>query len=261
MYLEFLKKRFQEQFSYRANTVILILVAFIRLFVSVSVWSALYHGRSDVDGVTKTEMITYLLVSQLVSTLVRLNVSGYVADRSTSGNVSIDFIRPVNLKLCAVFDSLGAVLYQVTWYSIPLTLVGALAWGISLPPSFSAVLFFLISLLLALVLYATMEYIMGLTSFWTKTNFHISWVIGSFMQLFSGSMIPLWFYPKSMKIIADVLPFKYFIFEPLNIFLGKTSFQQNVQIVLMQLLWLVILLLIEKLLWHFAQRVITVQGG
>jgi ABC-2 type transport system permease protein len=261
MYIEFLKKSFQQQFVYRTNTIIHILTSFIYLFVTVSIWSALYKGKEVVDGISLKEMLTYVLMVQFVKTLVRLSVSKYVADRASSGIISIDFIRPVSLKMCAISDSLGSALFNVIIFAAPMVIMGSIVWGFLMPTYFYQWIFFVLSLFMAVILYSTMEYIMGLTAFWTKTNFHISWIVGSFMTLFSGSNIPLWFYPKPIRAIADLLPFKYFIFEPINIFLGKVTSGQALNIILLQLIWLVILLMVERVMWNFAQRVVTVQGG
>lgn len=261
MYLEFLKKSFQQQFVYRANTIIHIFSSFIYLFVTVSIWTALYKGKGIIDGISQKEMLTYVLMVQFVRTIVKVSVSKYVADRASSGIISIDFIRPVSLKMCALFDSLGSALFNVIIFAVPMLSIGSVIWEFVLPEYHYQWLLFIPSLLMAVVLYSTMEYIMGLTAFWTKTNWHISWIIGSFLTLFSGSHIPLWFYPKSIKSIADLLPFKYFIFEPINIFLGKVTSTQALNIILYQFVWFMILLAIERIVWHYAQRVVTVQGG
>jgi ABC-2 type transport system permease protein len=261
MYIEFLKKSFQQQFVYRTNTIIYVFTSFIYLFVTVSIWSALYRGKGIIDGISLKEMLTYVLMVQFVKTIVWLSVSKYVADRASSGIVSIDFIRPVNLKLCAIFDSLGTALFNLIVFAIPMVIMGSFVWGFVLPTYLYQLLIFIPSLFMAIVLYSTMEYIMGLTAFWTKTNFHISWIVGSFMTLFSGSHIPLWFYPQPIRVVADFLPFKYFIFEPINIFLGKVTSDQALNIILFQMMWLLILLAIERIMWHYAQRVVTIQGG
>lgn len=261
MYIEFMKKSFQQQFVYRSNTIIRICTSFIYLFITVSIWTALYRGQGVVDGVSLQEMLTYILMSQLMGGLVMLRVSRYVAARASSGIVSIDLIRPVSLKLCAIFDSLGSALFNFVVFALPMVIIGALIWGFVMPTQLYQWLCFIPSLAMATILYSTMEYIMGLTAFWTKTDFHISWIVGSFMTLFSGSYIPLWFYPKPLKAFADFLPFKYFAFEPINIFLGKASLDEALYIIFIQLLWLLILLFIEGIVWHYAQRVVTVQGG
>ncbi|WP_041644142.1 ABC transporter permease [Mahella australiensis] len=261
MYIELLKKSFQQQFVYRTNTTIHVFTSFIYLFVTVNIWTALYRGKGIIDGISLKEMVTYVLMVQFVTTIVRLPVSKYVAGRASSGIISIDFIRPVNLKFCAIFDCLGGALFNVIVFVVPIVVLGSMMWGIVLPSQLYQWLLFVPSLFMAIILYSTMEYIMGLTAFWTKTDFHISWIVRSFMTLFSGSYIPLWFYPEPLKVIANFLPFQYFIFKPINIFMGKATFEEALFIILFQIIWFLILLTLECITWYFARKVVTVQGG
>lgn len=261
MYIEFLKKSFQQQFVYRTNTIIHVFTSFIYLFVTVCIWTALYRGKAKIDDISLKEMFTYVLMVQFVKTIVSLSVSKYVAGRASSGIVSIDFIRPVNLKYCAIFDCLGSTLFNIFVFVVPIVVLGSMIWGFILPSQLYQWVLFVPSLFMAIILYSTMEYIMGLTAFWTKTDFHISWVVRSFMTLFSGSYIPLWFYPEPLKVIANFLPFQYFIFEPINIFMGKATLEESLFIILFQIIWLLILLTLEHIIWYYAQKVVTVHGG
>ena len=261
MYMELLKKSFQQQFVYRTNTFIYLLTTFIYLFVTVSIWSALFKRKGIVDGISLNEMFTYILMVHFVRSFVMLSVSKYVSARVSSGIISIDFIRPVSLKLCAIFDSLGSAVYHVMMFAVPMVILGGMLWGFVLPTQSYQWLLFVPSLFMAMILYSTIDYIMGLTAFWTKTSFHVSWIVGSFMTLFSGSHIPLWFYPEPIRTMAIFLPFRYCIFEPINIFLGKVTFHGALVIILVQFIWLMILLTAERIVWSHAQRVVTIQGG
>lgn len=261
MYLEFLKKSFQQNLTYRGNTVMRMGLSFLYLFVTMSIWQALYRGREAVDGIALTDMLTYVLISQVVRCLTRGGVSYYIADRIKSGMISIDFVRPVNLKYAAFFNAWGSSLFQVVVYGIPMMVLGTVLWGFSLPAYGYQWVFFLVSVPLAMLLISSIEYIMGLTVFWLKTDFHISWIIGAMMSLFSGAAIPLWFYPPAMQSIANALPFRFYMYEPVSIFLGKTSLSRSVEVILIQTAWIVGLNLLGWIIWRQAKKIVVVQGG
>lgn len=261
MYFELVRKSFMQQFTYRMNSFLKILNSFIFLFVTICVWKALYTNKSVVDGIKLQEMITYVVVVQTLQILVKLPVSNYVGNRVITGVISIDFIRPVNLKYCAIADSLGIVLFNFLLTGLPMLFLGSLLWGIIIPTQFYQYIYAGVSVVLAMILYSILEYIMGITTFWTKTTFHIQWIIGAFYTLFSGASIPLWFYPEPIRIIANLLPFRFFAFEPVNIFLGKVSKMEAINILISQSIWIFILCIIEYILWNKAQKVITIQGG
>lgn len=74
-------------------------------------------------------------------------------------------------------------------------------------------------------------------------------------------MVPIWFYPEFLKSVSYWLPFRYMTFEPINIFLMKTSVEQAWVPILAALLWLVVLSLADKLIWRAAAKKLTVNGG
>lgn len=261
MYCEFVKKSFLQQFSYKANLLLKVISSFIFLFVTVSIWKALYINKPLVDGINLREMLSYILVVQLLRIVVKMPVSSYIGQRISTGMITVDFVRPVTLKYCAISDSLGIALFNLVTTGIPMLILGILLWGIVIPEQIFQWICTVISIFLSMLLYATLEYIMGLTTFWTKTAYHIQWIMGAFYTLFSGANIPLWFYPEPVRTVANFLPFKYFAFEPVNLFLGKVSKNEAINSLLCECAWIVLLCIIERMLWAMAQKVITIQGG
>ncbi len=261
MYSEFFINSFKQNFIYRANTVIRLFTAFVYLFVTVNIWQALYRGKAEVDGVTIAEMLTYVLIVQVLHCFERLDVSTYFADRIVNGNISIDFIRPVNLKLASIASCAGEVAFTILVFVLPLVVMGGFVWGIRLPSEPWQWAAFFISGLLGAAIYAMIEYLMGVSVFWFKTGFHIQWTMGALFTLFSGGTVPLWFYPAWLKGLAEALPFRFVIFEPANIFVGKASPAYAASVIAVQLVWLVALNVVGYVMWRFAQRVVTVQGG
>ena len=252
MYLMFAKKGFQQQFIYRSNTVIKIVSSFIFLFITISVWNTLYSGKSEVSGVSLREMLTYVILVQILDSVVMLKVSSYIASRCSSGIISIDLIRPVNLKLCAIANALGNTLFQLVVFTLPVVILGSVFWGFTFPSDILQICFFILSVFLAMMLYATLEYIMGLTSFWTKTDFYIQWIIGAFLiqcSLFMFANVPCFWmvkvdslqnlkgnlsdfiqYPISIYqrwiqiLLIFVFPVAFISFFPVQTFLHKTDF-------------------------------------
>lgn len=261
MYIELIKKSFLQQFTYRANALLTLFHSCVSLFISANVWKALYSYQYEVSGIYMYEMLTYILIGQLLKIIVRLPISTYIGNRITLGNISIDLIRPINLKWAAMSTCVGKMLFSLSTTGLPMIIIATARWEIATPTTLFQWLAFFSSVILSILLYTTLEYIMGLTTFWTKTTFHLQWIINSFFTLFSGSIIPLWFYPNSIQKIASYLPFRFFIFEPINIFLGKASHQEALFINLGQITWLMILLIIEQLVWNSVQKSITIQGG
>jgi len=261
MYIEMWKNSFKQCLVYRANTIIRLFTSFVYLFVTVNIWQALYRNVDMVDGVSLSDMITYVLIVQILVCFRRLQLSRYYGQRIINGNVSIDFIRPVSLKYSAFATVSGEVVFQIIFFSVPMLILGVILWGFIFPDAVWQWAMFLTSAFLGALVYASIEYIMSLTVFWAKTAFHIEWFIGALFTLFSGAMVPLWFYPDWLRWIANMLPFRFVIFEPANIFVGNAGFEQASLVIIFQLLWIVALNVVGHFIWQRAQLVVTVQGG
>ena len=122
-------------------------------------------------------------------------------------------------------------------------------------------LFFMITLILGIILQYFFAYLVGLLAFWLKTTSFVTWLMGAFIKLFGGSVIPLWFYPDLLRRIALCLPFRYFSFEPVSIYLGQTDPQAFLPTVCMQVFWIFVIYLLGRLLWSRAEKLVIVQGG
>lgn len=127
--------------------------------------------------------------------------------------------------------------------------------------NFEQLNYIIISFLLGQTIYLLIQSILGYSSFWLKANWYIVWIENSLMGLFGGIVVPLWFYPEWMFNIANFLPFKYIIFDVTNIILGKCSNDEAFKIIAIQLLWVIILFIIERFLWIVGRKKIEINGG
>lgn len=261
MYFELLKNSIKQSLVYRANVFINFLTSFLYLFVTVNIWKALYRGVSQMDDISFTQMLTYVLITQVLVSFKGMQVSNFFAMRIRKGDISLDFIKPYDLKYYSIFVTAGEVLFKIVVYSLPMLFLGILLWGFQFPKEGWQWLCFIISASLGAVIYTLIEYVMGLTIFWFKTGFHVQWIMNALFTLFSGSKVPLWFYPDWLKVIADYLPFRFIVFEQANIFAGDVTFGYAITVMIIQIFWIMVLSLIGRIVWHYAQRVITVQGG
>ncbi|MNY70956.1 hypothetical protein D3C86_2091960 [compost metagenome] len=61
--------------------------------------------------------------------------------------------------------------------------------------------------------------------------------------------------------ISMILPFHLITFEPIAILLGKLSFNESVRVIVLQFVWMIVFVMIEKLLWFKVVKKIVVHGG
>ena len=83
----------------------------------------------------------------------------------------------------------------------------------------------------------------------------------SIISFFSGSLIPLAFFPDAFRRVLEELPFASLVYVPTMVYMGKYTGSELAVILLKQVLWIGVFVAISRLLWHWAKNRLAVQGG
>jgi len=231
------------------------------LTVLVSLWTALLGEGQVVKGTTLADMMTFVIVNMIVQSLIRNNIGFMLAQRFEDGSIAIDFIRPIRLKYYLLAEQLGDSMYRTLLYIVPIGVAATLFLDFTTPDSGWQYALFAISLILGFLLICQINFIVGLLVFWLKSPIYTNWFLGAFMELFAGTVVPLWFYPTVLYNISMALPFRFISYEPVSIFIGRTSLHDAWLVIVMQLVWLAVFLVLEAFIWNRVQRKVIVQGG
>jgi len=236
-----------------------IVAAVIGVFVQVSVWRSLI-GSGAVDGITLGDMITYAIINAIMLAFTLKPVSDVDA-RLRSGDIAIDLLRPIQYPLLVFADQLGRAAFRLVFVAVPVVVVSSVFFEFSWPPALLSALSFPLTVVFALLVSFGIGYLIALLSFWFLTTFHFSWAIGGLTTLFSGAVLPLWFFPDRWETVARLLPFQFLGFVPAAVWLGQIRGEELARTLMLGVFWSVVLLLIAQLLWKRATRQLVVQGG
>ncbi len=86
-------------------------------------------------------------------------------------------------------------------------------------------------------------------------------IAGIMSDFLMGAMIPLPFFPESIRKIVELLPFASMQNTPFRIYSGNIQGIDALKQVLLQMFWLVFLVLTGKYLMKRAARKVIIQGG
>jgi ABC-2 type transport system permease protein len=81
------------------------------------------------------------------------------------------------------------------------------------------------------------------------------------LELFSGLLLPITFFPQVFQKVFKLLPFEYISFVPVQLYLGKINGAAIAGSLALQLVWVVVLFVIGDAMWKWSSRKITIQGG
>jgi ABC-2 type transport system permease protein len=162
------------------------------------------------------------------------------------------------------FVGLGAALTDFLFAGLPtwvgLTLVLYFKSGMGLPSALNLLLFF-VSFALSFLLMFFFNLCFGFLGFVTKNGWglsHTKWVL---VNLLTGRMIPLSFFPAWAQVIFDYLPFKSMTYTTILIYLGKLSPQQALGTMGIQLAWTAVFAVLSVIIWRSSIRRLAIHGG
>ncbi|MHB1355918.1 MAG: ABC transporter permease [Anaerolineae bacterium] len=261
-YLYQLRNSLRTQFTYPAWVFWGLLYNLVNVLPQVFLWRALYIGKEQVAGATLAQMLTYVVLSNLVGILTNAGGAEDIEERMKSGNIGLDLLRPVSVRGLFVARNLGAMVGNLALTGIPQLVVSIIIVGGILPPvSWAALGCFLLTALLGMGVQISLQLFLGTFSFWFINTWLMGWVLDFSWLVLSGSIVPLWLLPRWLLVVAQALPFQAAQFIPIAVYLGKIPLSDVPRALLVQGLWIAGLLGAQTLLWRRGLRRIVVLGG
>lgn len=247
--------------AYRLEVWTMLIMQCLLMVAQGFFWRAVYGDTEAVHGVTGNTMITYAMVSTLMSSLYYMGVEDRITDAVKSGSIATDMIKPINLFSLYFAEDVGNIIFNFFTSTIPTFVVGLLVFGLPMPASPLHFVFFLISFALGYGINWTFSAIFALIAF-SQINLGPAFSIKyHFVNMLSGAMIPLWFFPQWLQTALYYLPFVYMFQEPLSIFIGKYDTGECIEKLIIQAIWFTVLALIFVYAQSKATKKVLVQGG
>lgn len=263
LYLQFIANSFYQNSIYRFNTVFDIISKLVILIVQIAIWAYLLANKSvssSIGVISMNDMITYSIISSFIWLFITTDVISRMHNLIKSGDISMLLIRPFSLFLYVFCESFGSYLYRIVFQLLPMVLVILPFYRIQLP-KYDIFILFIVSLFNGVLINFIITYILGIVGFWIISVNNLSMLLNSLVRLLSGMIVPLWFFPRQLLVIADLLPFKGMFYYPISIFLNKMNYHEIVLSLANQIFWLVVLFIFQKFLYQRAIHKLVIQGG
>ncbi len=206
-------------------------------------------------------LVTYSILTTLVAGLLMTGLYRDADDRLRTGDIAVDLLKPLRYPLYLFSDGLGRSAYQLLFTVVPTLAVAWPLFGFSPPASPGYALAFLAALGLALSVSFAIGYLIALLAFWFLTTMHFRFAVAGFITAFSGSFLPLWFFPPGWAAVARALPFQYLGFVPAAAYMGEMAAAELTLTLAGGVAWTLALLGLAYALWSASVRRLVVQGG
>jgi ABC-2 type transport system permease protein len=257
-YLEFAKMGFREATAYRFNAVMSLVASVLYLVMVYAIWTSI--AASGQLAASLSGVLTYVLLGQVVSNSVFVDVESFMSERVREGTIVNELKRPVSLRSQVYCYLFGKTLFNVVTKGVPVLAIGFLFLDMQVP-SITNAFAFLAAMFLSFNLVFVFSFLTSMLIFWTEIGWGIRAMRSNIQQVFSGVLFPLYLLPAGIASVFDVLPFKSMADGPIRIFTMNATGGQVLDIFGLQVFWIIVIALFGELAWRKAKNKLTVQGG
>ena len=260
-YLFIAKTQIIKSLTYEFNVYGNIVMQTIIMITSAYFWRALYKGQGMVGNVDADSMLTYVILSSVLSVLLITNVERRIERSVEKGTVAADMMKPINIFGVYFAEDIGNIIALIFQNMLPILLIGSLMIRVPRMADIHDLPLFLISVFVSFLINWLISALFGMIAFSAVNIDALIQVKKHLLRLLSGSIIPIWFFPAGAAKVLSLLPFVYIYQLPLSIYIGRGSRSEHLYQMGIQFLWLVILSVVFFYVQNRVTRKVMVQGG
>ena len=253
---------FRQYSTYRMATAAGIFTNVVFGFIRASILFAAIGGAGgELSGYTVAQAATYVWLGQALLAPIEAFGTREVSQRVHQGDIAIDLLRPVSFLGLHYAQKLGRSGFLLLGRGIPPLLVGAVVTGLALPEDPFSYLLGAASVLLAITVAFLADMLVNLAAFWLVETRGLTIVYTAVMNLLSGFLIPILWFPDWLLAIARATPFPSMIQTPIDTLSGRLSPAEALPLVGAQIGWVLVLALAAQAVLRAGVRSVEVQGG
>jgi len=267
-YGEFARIGFVNILAFRLRYYAGILTYLFNVTIYYFIWRAVYgpavstgHAGVTIAGYSLPQMLTYVAVGWIIRSFYWNTIDQEIAYEVIEGKIAMDFIKPVSIQWMWIARAAGESAFRLILLTAPTAVLVALIFPLRAPASAAQFGLFVIAVLASFLLMAAINFMIGTCAIPLKSILSLIRAKFWLVELLSGLLIPIAFFPQWAQRIFAYLPFEHIASTPLQIYLGMLSGRAAWRAIGISLAWVVALLASGHVWWLRASRKITIHGG
>ena len=266
-YLEFIRVGFVNILAFRLRYYTGILTYLINVTVYYFIWTAVFAqtgaapGQTQIAGYNLAQILAYVSVGWILRSFYWNTIDQEMAYEVIEGKIAMDLIKPVSVQGMWLTRAMGESAFRLILLTAPTAVVIWLLFPVLPPASALHFALFFAAAAGSFLLMGAINFLIGTCAIPLKSILALIRAKFWLIEILSGLLIPLSFFPRPLQVISSWLPFEHIAYTPLQIYLGKLSAREAVLQLLIQWVWVVLLLVLGHLWWQRATRKITIHGG
>ena len=260
-YQEFARVGFVNILAFRLRYFTGVITYLINVTVYYFIWSAVYGPGQQIAGYDLRQMITYVSVGWIIRSFYWNTIDQEMAYEVIEGKIAMDLIKPISVPWMWLSRAMGESAFRLGLLTAPTAIVVAFAFPVRGPSSLENFLLFITAVIGSFFLMGAINFMIGTCAIPLKSILAVIRAKYWLIELLSGLLIPMTFFPGPVRAVLAWLPFEHIAFTPLQIYLGKLDPHQAELALATQWAWVIVLLVLAHLWWERATRKITIHGG
>lgn len=257
--------RFSSGLQYRAAALGGIATQFAWGFMELLAFSAFYRANPAAFPMEFSQTASYIWLQQaFLALFMTWFYEAEIFETITSGAIAYELVRPIDLYNRWFCHSAANRLARAVLRCFPILIVAFIVpepLRMSLPSDLRQLGLFLISVPLSLGVVVAFNMLVYVSAFFTLSPLGVRIMASILADFLAGGIIPLPFFPDSIRGVVELLPFAAMQNMPLRIYSGHISGAAAVCGLFLQVFWLLILVGIGRAWMKLALRRAVVQGG
>ncbi|MGG1311662.1 MULTISPECIES: ABC transporter permease [Cohnella] len=260
-YVDFIRIRFLTMLAYRVNYYSGIVIYAINIGAYYFMWKAIYGDAEQLGGFTAGQMTTYVAVSWMARAFYFNNLDREISNDIRDGSVAVQMTRPYSYIMVKMMQGFGEGLFRLLLFMAPGMVVVTLIFPIELPTDPVLWMIFLVMIWFSFLINSQINVMTGLFAFFVENNEGLMRMKRVTVDLLSGVVVPIAFFPGWASEVLKWLPFQAITYLPGSVFTGRIAGSAVWEALLVQAAWFVALIAPIALMWRAARKRLFVQGG
>lgn len=263
-YIRTFQMGFQSAVEYRADFTLSLFSGAFVVIIQCFIWSAVFSGNpsSVIYGYTFPQMISYSIISGIVTKWVSTGFEWDIAEDIKTGGLSKFIVQPIGYFSYRIFSFLGRKIVQ----SLILLVFSVFAMfflraflGMEFDPV--RLLLFFPFMFLAMTINFLLYFCVSTLAFSLTEVWGVFFAVNQAILMLSGGIFPLDIFGEQVTKVLNYLPFKYLVFYPVNIVNGRVAYGDILNGVVIQMIWIVVMIVLANLCWKSGMKKYVAVGG
>jgi ABC-2 type transport system permease protein len=238
-----------------------IVTYLINVTVYYFIWRAVYGPGQQIAGYDLTQMVTYVSIGWIIRSFYWNTIDQEMAYEVLEGKIALELIKPISVPWMWLSRAIGESAFRLGLLTLPTAVVVAFIFPVRRPASAEHFALFVLAVLGSFFLMGAINFMIGTCAIRLKSILSLIRAKYWLIELLSGLLVPMTFFPRAIRTALAWLPFEHIAFTPLQIYLGKLDVAQAGVALATQWVWVVALLVLAHVWWQRSLLKITIHGG